>query len=109
MLNEFSNMEVLVTGGTRGIGLATARAFAARGARCTLTYSWGGVHEADIEQAFAGCAQPPRMVRADVTDGEATESVLEMISREARRIDVFVSNVAQSVTVNSLEEYDLRT
>jgi 3-oxoacyl-[acyl-carrier protein] reductase len=31
----------LVTGGTRGIGLATGLELAAQGANCVLTYRWG--------------------------------------------------------------------
>jgi NAD(P)-dependent dehydrogenase (short-subunit alcohol dehydrogenase family) len=36
-MNRFSNKVVVVTGGTSGIGLATAKAFAAEGASVFIT------------------------------------------------------------------------
>ena len=41
MIADYRGKAVLVTGGTAGIGLATALAFAARGAETTLTYRFG--------------------------------------------------------------------
>ena len=45
MWNDFRGKAVLVTGGTRGIGLATGLAFGRRGADVTLTYKWGAEDE----------------------------------------------------------------
>ena len=36
---------VVVTGGTRGLGLATALVFAAHGAQTVLTHAWGSADE----------------------------------------------------------------
>ena len=42
MINiDFSDKSVLITGGTKGIGLSTALIFAQAGARTYLTYKWG--------------------------------------------------------------------
>ena len=40
MTIDFRNKSVLVTGGTMGIGLATALAFGRHGASCILTHKW---------------------------------------------------------------------
>ena len=37
MIRDMRDKSVLVTGGTKGIGLAIALGFAQRGAHCTLT------------------------------------------------------------------------
>ena len=37
----YKDRVVLVTGGTKGLGLGTARVFAAHGAQTVLTYRWG--------------------------------------------------------------------
>ena len=48
MWNDFAGRAVLVTGGTRGIGLATGLAFGELGAAVTLTHKWGSVDEDDL-------------------------------------------------------------
>ena len=108
MLNDFNNLEVLITGGTRGIGLATALEFSRLGAQCTLTYAWGSVDEADVLAHFEGCSKLPRLVQADVTSDEETAALFAMLGREAGKLDVLCSNVAMSVAAHSLADYNLR-
>lgn len=49
---NFDGAEVLITGGSHGIGLATANAFAAAGARVTITDRRANAHdyESDLER-----------------------------------------------------------
>ncbi|MFI5861249.1 3-oxoacyl-ACP reductase FabG [Streptomyces sp. NPDC051546] len=71
---------VLVTGGNRGIGLATARAFAAQGDKVTVTYRTG---------------EPPEGlfgVRCDVTDPESVRRAVEEARIQHGPIQVLVSN-----------------
>ncbi|MFF1412705.1 3-oxoacyl-ACP reductase FabG [Streptomyces sp. NPDC058289] len=71
---------VLVTGGNRGIGLATARAFAEQGDKVTVTYRTG---------------EPPEGlfgVRCDVTDPESVRRAVEEARIQHGPIQVLVSN-----------------
>ncbi len=71
---------VAVTGGARGIGLATARAFAADGARVA-------VGDLDPAAAFDGPAYP-----LDVTDAASFERFVASVERDLGPLDVLINN-----------------
>lgn len=93
-LPEFTGKAVLITGGTRGIGLACGLAFARHGARCILTHRWGSADEDALRAQFAALGAPePMIVEADVSRDEDTANLLTKIKAEHDRVDVFISNV----------------
>jgi NAD(P)-dependent dehydrogenase (short-subunit alcohol dehydrogenase family) len=109
MWNDFRGRAVLVTGGTRGIGLATGLAFGRRGADVTLTYKWGSDDEGAIVDAFAAAgASRPDLVQADATHDDDVTAVMTRIRERHETLDVFVSNVAFGVPVKSLDDYSHR-
>lgn len=94
--NDFTNKAVLVTGGTKGIGLATGLVFGRRGAHVYLTHKWGSVEEAQVVEAFtgAGAPVPPTLVEADAAEDEDTQRLMEQIRTDHDSLEVLVSNVA---------------
>jgi NAD(P)-dependent dehydrogenase (short-subunit alcohol dehydrogenase family) len=101
---------VLITGGTKGIGLAAGLAFARQGATPVLTYKWGSAEPAAISERFRGEGLPdPVIVEADVANPEDTTSLLEGIRRRFDAIDVFVSNASFGLVVKELADYSLRS
>ena len=91
---DYRGKAVLITGGTRGIGLACGLAFARHGARAILTHRWGSADEGELRAKFAEIgALEPMIVEADVSREEDTKALLERVKAEHERIDVFVSNV----------------
>ncbi|MDQ1495298.1 MAG: 3-oxoacyl-[acyl-carrier protein] reductase [Actinomycetota bacterium] len=71
---------VLVTGGSRGIGLAVAQSFAAQGDRVAVTYRSSGTPE-----GFFG-------VRCDVTKADEVNAAFEAVEAENGPVEVLVSN-----------------
>jgi len=106
---DFSGKVVLITGGTRGIGLETGLSFAKRGALCILTYSWGDHDEESIFERFEKVnALKPVLFQADVTKSDDTKALLEHIKTLSSKIDVFVSNVAVAASVKDFDDLSLK-
>jgi NAD(P)-dependent dehydrogenase (short-subunit alcohol dehydrogenase family) len=100
---------VLITGGTRGIGLATAEVFASHGAQTVLTYKWGSANLADVERRIVDAGGPvPLILQADVSRAEDTTALLQHLRDTVGRVDVLISNASEALVVNSMDDYSAR-
>jgi NAD(P)-dependent dehydrogenase (short-subunit alcohol dehydrogenase family) len=99
----------LITGGTRGIGLATALALAGQGATCVLTYRWGSADEDAIRRQFRDLGAPdPLLIQADVGLGEDTITLIDQLRSTFERVDIFISNASVALLVKDLSDYTER-
>lgn len=80
-------MNIVITGGTRGIGLGLARAFLARGHRVVVA----GRTPAGVAAALASLGEPARSlgVVADVRDPAALQSLGRVLRCLVMRRDPF--------------------
>lgn len=81
---------ILVTGSSRGIGLAIAQAFAAKGAQVILNSR----HEiaSDILQSFATYSKPVQTAIGDISDPEAAATMVQKIKADYGHLDGLVNN-----------------
>jgi NAD(P)-dependent dehydrogenase (short-subunit alcohol dehydrogenase family) len=110
MLYDYSGKAVLVTGGTRGIGLATGLEFARRGARCWLTHRWGSADEAEVARCFAEAGAPaPVIAESDASVENDIPALLDRIRAEhPEGVAAFVSNVGVAQRGEGVEELSRR-
>lgn len=109
MWADLSGQLALVTGGTRGLGLAIGLALGERGAQVVLTHRWGSAAPEEVEHAFAARGAPaPLIVEADAASEEDTERLLDRIAELSSAVDIFVSNVAVVSRGGSLESLERR-
>jgi hypothetical protein len=88
MAGKLQDRIALVTGGSTGIGLATAKRFAAEGARVYIT----GRRPAELEAAVAEVGGGATGVRADSASLADLDRLFEQIRAEAGRLDVLFVN-----------------
>jgi NAD(P)-dependent dehydrogenase (short-subunit alcohol dehydrogenase family) len=89
--NPLHNRIALVTGATRGIGLAIARALAAQGCNLVLT----GRDEESLARVSRELALAKIKVLAhpcDVRDPESVENLFRAIRKRFKRLDILINN-----------------
>ena len=100
-MNRLQNKITLITGGTTGIGAATAKAFQAEGATVIVT----GSNPQTLEKA--GAELPGIEVRAsDAGDVTATRALIDAVKEKHGHIDVLFINagIAQLASIAEMDE-----
>lgn len=98
---EISGKNVLITGGSRGLGLVLAREFARRGARVAICAR----NEDELErvrQEFSLMGDPFLALRCDIRRQDEIENLVRTVQQEWGYIDILVNN-AGIVNVGPVE------
>jgi NAD(P)-dependent dehydrogenase (short-subunit alcohol dehydrogenase family) len=105
---DLAGRTALVTGGTMGIGLETAVALAAQGARCAITYKWGSADESSVFDRFSAVGGiAPLVVRADAANDDDTRTLMAALAAASwAGVDMFVSNVSAALIIGDFDDYD---
>lgn len=99
MPNQLAGSVALVTGGSRGIGLETARLLAAAGSRVILVARG----QERLEEAVRGMGPSARAISADLGQAGAVESLIAQLESAGTSPDILINN-AGAFGIASLEE-----
>lgn len=95
MINRLEGKVALVTGGTSGIGLASARALAEEGATVYIT----GRRQAELDAAVKAIGPRGRGVRSDATKMAELDALFAQIRQQAGHLDVLFANAGGGTMV----------
>ncbi len=104
-MKRFENKTALITGASRGIGAAVAKALAAEGAHVILVArSVGGLEEVDDEiQNMGGQAT---LVPLDLTELNAIDSLAAPLYDRWKKLDILVGAAATLGKLTPVPQYD---
>ncbi|WP_375194232.1 SDR family NAD(P)-dependent oxidoreductase [Sphingobium sp.] len=94
--HDYRGVHVLVTGGTSGIGAATAAAYREAGANVTITGTRPGA--ADYDTDLSGY----RYLSMDIEDGASIDAVAAALPR----LDILINNAGMALPSIGLDEYE---
>ncbi len=96
-MSRFSDKVAVVTGGSSGIGLATARRFIADGARVVIT----GRNQEALDAAVAKLGDRAKGVRGDVANLGDLDRLFAWVREQYGRVDVLFANAGIAPMVPS--------
>lgn len=105
---NFENKTAVITGGSRGIGLAIAKKLAEGGANIAVLYvgdeSEGKAAKAELEQYGTKVEQ----YFCDVSDFEKSKAVCEQVIEEFGKVDILINNagITRDKLVLNMDEKD---
>lgn len=92
-MSRLSGKRILITGGTSGIGLATAKRFLEEGARLIVT----GVNPDSLAKAQTELGTDVKVLSADSASVEAQRELAQAVASEFGQLDVAFLNAGVSV------------
>jgi len=92
---ELTDKVAIITGSSRGLGLASATALAQEGCRVTLSARSAGRLSEAAAEVGAACSDPTRVfaVQADLSTAEGVASLVERTVERFGGLDILVNNV----------------
>src|SRR5262249_53704877 len=89
---RLKDQSAIVTGGSRGIGRAIAKALASEGAKVAIVYRGSKEAAESLQQEIAQSGGVALALQTDVTRREAVQKCVETVDKEFGRLDILVNN-----------------
>ncbi|SHG75634.1 SDR family NAD(P)-dependent oxidoreductase [Flagellimonas flava] len=100
---DFTNKNVLVTGASRGIGKATAMAFAEKGANVGINYRSNEAAARETLNALSGDGH--KLFQQDVSDKDGAQALISDFIAHYGSLDILVNNAGISI-FHDIDEVD---
>jgi NAD(P)-dependent dehydrogenase (short-subunit alcohol dehydrogenase family) len=107
MSKTLAGKVALVTGGSRGLGAATAMALAAQGADVAISYVASGAKAAAVAASLEASGVRALAVRSDQGDPAAAESLVRRVAGHFGRLDILVNNAAIAIQGKRIDDADV--
>ena len=103
---KLNNKTALITGGTRGIGLAIAHAFGEAGAKLIII---SRTDKKNGLESLINAGYNATFIEANLTDPVKPQEIVDFIIKEKKSIDILVNNagVAQHGEIENFDDKDL--
>ncbi|MBX4957334.1 SDR family oxidoreductase [Rhizobium lentis] len=95
---------VLVTGGSRGLGAATAEAFADQGADVAISYAASADKAAAVVEKLRAKGVRAIAVKSDQADLASAKPLIDRVIAEFGRLDILVNNAAIAIQGQNVDD-----
>ena len=107
MTKRFDGQLALVTGGSRGIGAATAKALAAEGAHIILTARTAGALE-QVEEAIHAAGGTATIAPLDLIETDSIARLASAVEERWGTLDILVLNAATLGSLSAVQAIDAK-
>jgi 3-oxoacyl-[acyl-carrier protein] reductase len=91
-MSDVKNLNVIITGGSRGIGKGIALAFAKKGANIAFTYSSSSSSASNLEKQLNSFGIKAKSYKSDASSYNESIDLVNKISSDFDSIDVLINN-----------------
>jgi NAD(P)-dependent dehydrogenase (short-subunit alcohol dehydrogenase family) len=98
-MGQLDGKTALITGGSTGIGLATAQRFVAEGAKVWVT----GRRQAELDAAAEVLGDRATVVRSDISDLDDLDRLFARIADSGERLDILFANAGGGSGMDTVE------